>query len=61
RCNAAPGSIQFVEKESGSDREVEIGTYANKNIEKPWYNFHMLIDTAVALATRRFKLCLYII
>jgi N-formylglutamate amidohydrolase len=42
------------------NREIEVGTCQNEQMEEPWNNFHMLIDTAIAIATREFGFCFYI-
>lgn len=47
-------------KNVDQNRDVEEGTCGNKAMEKPWNQFHDYIDTAIALATKKFGKAIYI-
>ncbi|WP_157960832.1 hypothetical protein [Nubsella zeaxanthinifaciens] len=47
-------------KNIDQNREMEEGTCGNKAMEKPWNQFHNYIDTAIALATKKFGKAIYI-
>lgn len=47
-------------KNVDQNRDIEEGTCGNKAMEKPWNQFHDYIDTALALATKKFGKIIYI-
>jgi hypothetical protein len=62
KYNARPYIIicNLSRKNVDQNREMEEGTCGNKAMEKPWNQFHNYIDTAVALATKKFGKAIYI-
>lgn len=42
------------------NRDIEEGTCGNEMMRKPWNQFHNYIDTALALATKKFGKAIYI-
>jgi hypothetical protein len=47
-------------KHVDQNREMEEGTCGEKSMEKPWNQFHNYVDTAIALATKKFGKAVYI-
>lgn len=47
-------------KDVDQNREIETGTCGNERMRKPWNQFHNYIDTALALAVKKYGSTLYI-
>ena len=47
-------------KQVDQNREMTEGTCGNKEVEKYWIQFHNYVDTALALATKKFGKAVYI-
>lgn len=62
KYNARPYIIisNISRKNVDQNRDMAEGTCGNKAMEKPWNQFHDYIDTAVALATKKFGKAIYI-
>jgi hypothetical protein len=62
KYNARPFIIisNISRKNVDQNRDMAEGTCGNKAMEKPWNQFHDYIDTALALATKKFGKAIYI-
>lgn len=62
KYNARPYIIisNISRKNVDQNRDMSEGTCGNKAMEKPWNQFHDYIDTALALATKKFGKAIYI-
>lgn len=62
KYNARPFIIisNISRKNVDQNRDMAEGTCGNKAMEKPWNQFHNYIDTALALATKKFGKAIYI-